>query len=379
MDSLAYRITGRAEIMPYPRVPLARARQVLEAPAIDVPPSAPGPLDAYGLAQLLRATARVIEGPVVSGQAEQLDAITDNADTDSYLAPQTRPNRRRRPMSSGQGRSIHIGLNQVDPDKYGGWSGDLMACESDADDMATIAESRGFASTTILTKEATSQRVLEVLAEAADRLGPGDTLLLTYSGHGGQIPDTNGEEPDGQDETWVLYDRQMLDDELHAAYSRFAANVRIAVFSDSCHSGSVTRAAVPLPDGVTGIAPPPPSIPSGARPRYMPPALCQGDFLRRNKQYKKIATRNGGIDTHDIAPCVLLISGCADNQVSLDGTHNGLFTATLLTVWNGGHFQGGYRSLHKRILSRMPESQSPKLSVVGKYDRTFVDGSAFTH
>ena len=36
--------------------------------------------------------------------------------------------------------SIHIGLNSVDPKHYAGWSGDLMACEFDANDMAAIAQ-----------------------------------------------------------------------------------------------------------------------------------------------------------------------------------------------------------------------------------------------
>ena len=37
-----------------------------------------------------------------------------------------------------QGRSLHIALNRVDPAAYGGWSGDLMACEADAADMRAI-------------------------------------------------------------------------------------------------------------------------------------------------------------------------------------------------------------------------------------------------
>src|SRR3954467_2544413 len=111
----------------------------------------------------------------------------------------------------GQGRSIHIGLNSVDPAQYHGWSGDLMACEFDAEDMAVIAESRGFAPTTILTADATADTVLGALQSAAEELTEGDTLLLTYSGHGGRTPDLEGDEDDGCDETWCLYDRQVLD------------------------------------------------------------------------------------------------------------------------------------------------------------------------
>lgn len=43
------------------------------------------------------------------------------------------------------------------------------------------------------------------------------------------------------DETWVLYDRQLVDDELYKIWSKFKPLVRILVFSDSCHNGTVTR------------------------------------------------------------------------------------------------------------------------------------------
>ncbi|MGI8815277.1 MAG: caspase family protein [Pseudonocardia sp.] len=277
-----------------------------------------------------------------------------------------------------RGMSIHIGLNNVDPAQYGGWSGDLVACEFDAHDMAALAESNGFTAATILTTEAISDRVLDALGDAASELSAGDTLLLTYSGHGGQIPDLNGDEPDRADETWVLYDRQVIDDELYAVYGRFAEGVRIAVISDSCHSGSVTRAPAPfgLVDGPLGAIVQPDV---GVRVRAMPAALAQRDFLRRQDTYTAASTKATPTEPDEIAACVMLISGCQDNQVSLDGMHNGLFTENLLTVWNGGAFRGSYESLHRRILQRMPASQSPRLSVVGRPERDFVAvGPAFS-
>jgi hypothetical protein len=55
--------------------------------------------------------------------------------------------------SKSKGLSLHIGLNAVSPAAYGGWSGDLAACEFDAKDMAAIAKSRGMKSTVLLTKK----------------------------------------------------------------------------------------------------------------------------------------------------------------------------------------------------------------------------------
>jgi hypothetical protein len=62
-----------------------------------------------------------------------------------------------------------------------------------------------------------------------------------YSGHGNQVPDLDGEEPDKLDETWCLYDGQMIDDELYRMYGALAEGVRVLILSDSCHSGTVAK------------------------------------------------------------------------------------------------------------------------------------------
>jgi uncharacterized caspase-like protein len=107
--------------------------------------------------------------------------------------------------------------------------------------MRLIAESRGFDARTLLTVDATRDAVTGVIADAAAQLSDGDIFFMTVSSHGGQVPDPNSDEPDGLDETWCLYDGQLLDDELSYALAAFAAGVRVLVVSDSCHSGSVVK------------------------------------------------------------------------------------------------------------------------------------------
>ncbi len=279
--------------------------------------------------------------------------------------------------------SLHLGLNLVSAAAYEGWEGPLAACEFDANDMAAIARSKGMKPTVLLTRKATRAALLAGLRSAARALKAGDLFFLTYSGHGGQIPDSNRDEVDGKDETWCLYDGQLIDDELYFELSRFAAGVRVLVLSDSCHSGTISRARIP---------PPPPS---GQRSKLMPAAVEQRVYAAHQAMYDRLqadvalraaAARKAAPVDPDAAlaqlavtgasgqaqvlvgpfkPAVLLISGCQDNQTSMDGEHNGAFTEQLLRVWNHGAFDGTYASLHARVRSLLPASQSPNLFTLG--------------
>ena len=146
-----------------------------------------------------------------------------------------------------KGMALTIGLNSVDPNQYAGWEGKLIACENDAQDLAEVARSRGFEVETLLTADATRKNVMDRISKTAAALKAGDIFLLAYSGHGGQLPDKNNDEPDALDETWCLFDAQLLDDELYTLWSTFAAGVRLLVLSDSCHSGTVLKFALNQP------------------------------------------------------------------------------------------------------------------------------------
>jgi hypothetical protein len=275
-----------------------------------------------------------------------------------------------------QAHSLHIGLNEVSAAAYSGWTGPLSACEFDAKDMAAIAKSKGMKSTVLLTKKGTRANVLAAIRQAAKTLGAGDLFLMSYSGHGGQLPDVSGEEEDKQDETWCLFDGQLIDDELYFEFSKFKAGVRILVLSDSCHSGTVVRAALPQP-----------TTPD-QRPKLMPAAVGMRVYSEHKAFYDKLqrdvakAAGKAIVDpdtalanvvvsnrlstlVKQFKPAVILISGCQDNQSSMDGNHNGAFTEQLLRVWSNGTFSGSYASFHARIRAGMPASQSPNLFTLG--------------
>jgi metacaspase-1 len=282
-----------------------------------------------------------------------------------------------------QGLSLHLGLNLVSPKHYEGWDGELLACENDAVAMAALAKAQGLKPTKLITRKATRAATLKALRAAAAALKAGDLFLLTFSGHGGQVKDTNGDEPDRKDETWCLYDAQLVDDELYLELSRFAQGVRVIVLSDSCHSGTVTRAGKP------------PKASKGQRPRLMPAAVGEQVYAAHQAYYDGIQAqvaaaaalaRAAAKTDPDAAlaqvglvgpaaqatkligrfkPAVVLISGCQDNQFSMDGDHNGAFTEQLLKVWDQGRFQGSTALFHAQIRRRMPASQSPNLYTLG--------------
>ena len=119
----------------------------------------------------------------------------------------------------------------------------MNACEADALSMTAIAENKGFEVSTLRTESAAREQVKNEIQAAAEDLRSGDIFMLSYSGHGGQLPDMNSDEPDALDETWCLYDGEMIDDEVYGLLGNFAEGVRVLVFSDSCHSGTVTKVA----------------------------------------------------------------------------------------------------------------------------------------
>jgi metacaspase-1 len=298
-----------------------------------------------------------------------------------------------------RGIALSIGLNSVDPVHYQGWTGTLKACEADANDMAAIAASRGFASTTLLTAKATTTAVLTAINDAAKALEDGDMFLITFSGHGGKVEDRTGDESDGYDETWCLFDAEMPDDQLAEQWAAFESGVRVLVISDSCYSGSVARVRafrefldldpISIPGAralsvrAQALDSPGPSFapaPTASYVRAMPLEVGIAVFQANRPHYEALAKKvpDERKSEQAIKASVLLISGCQDNQLSYDGEVNGAFTAALRSVWSSGGFDGTYRQFHEAILARMPLIQCPNYFIIGDCNRKFELQKPFT-
>jgi metacaspase-1 len=81
----------------------------------------------------------------------------------------------------------------------------------------------------------------------------------------------------------------------------------------------------------------------------------------------KLTLQSGRVQSiaKKIRAAVILISGCLDNQVSLDGEHNGAFTGQLRRLWNNGKWKGTHAQFHANIVAGMPASQTPNLFLLG--------------
>lgn len=266
-----------------------------------------------------------------------------------------------------KGISLNIGLNYVDPDHYSGWDGKLSGAEFDANDMNLITKSQGLQSTKLIRSEATRAAVILAIKNAASTLTADDLFVISYSGHGGQLPDINGDEDDTMDETWCLFDGEIVDDELSNLWSTFQKGVRILVISDSCHSGTVAKFERIIERPKTEFI-----------PKFMPSEIALTTYLKNKGFYDNILENVKDVKSQDIQASVKLISGCQDNQNSYDGTFNGQFTGALKRIWNGGKFSGNYFSFYKQIMNLLPPEQTPNYYNVGHLNQSFDNQKPFS-
>jgi cephalosporin hydroxylase len=109
----------------------------------------------------------------------------------------------------------------------------------------------------IVDAAATKQGIVHQLKLLTESVNAGDVVVVHFSGHGQQILDDNGDEPDGYDESIIPFDAQirytnkyhgenhLRDDELKELFKKLRLKLgkkgNILVILDSCHSGTGTR------------------------------------------------------------------------------------------------------------------------------------------
>lgn len=260
--------------------------------------------------------------------------------------------------------SIHIGVNRPCHRQAGGRP--LQYSEINAWRMAELASQAGYDSLQVLRGEAaTRSAVQQALAGAAGVLSEGDTLLVTFSGHGVPLPDDDGDERDGLDESWCLADSTVRDDEIAGQWRQFARGVRIVAVSESCYSGGVGRDDDDYPYLRM------PARRAGGQ-RFRGTRSAGGDGLEAGNP----CIVQAPCDDDGIAASILLLSAAGERQSARDG----VFSQYLLDEWNEGTFRGSYCDLYRRLLRRVTSdfpAQQPQIEMLGAPDPEFSMMPAF--
>jgi hypothetical protein len=164
-------------------------------------------------------------------------------------------------------KAVCVGINDYPYD-----GNDLNGCVNDAKAWAELLiSSFDFPQADVkllLDAEATKSNILTHIKVLLTGARSDDVLVFTNSSHGSYIADTSGDEP-LYDEVLCPYDiadNALVDDELRELFADLPKDVRLTVVSDSCFSGTVTRAAVI--DNLPGLR-----VPDDRRVRFLSPAL----------------------------------------------------------------------------------------------------------
>ena len=193
----------------------------------------------------------------------------------------------------------------------------LEGCVSDVDLMAGILRDNfGFpiSNITVLRDEqATRDGILGAMNALASRISANDIVVVHYSGHGSQMTDREGDEPDGLDETIVCQDsgrspypnRDISDDEIYVWLLGVSqVTPYITLIFDCCHSGNISR------DGF------------GAKSRWLEPDRRPMAELPPSPVDVKVAQGS----TREVGPSgwlplgqrYVLVSGCRDDESSYE-------------------------------------------------------------
>jgi len=233
--------------------------------------------------------------------------------------------------------ALCVGIND-----YPGSVNDLHGCVNDAMDWSELLQREGYTVIQLLDGQATKQAVVNTLTHLVEQTGWADRLVFTYSGHGTWVPDQNGDESDGRDEAMCMYDFNagglLLDDDLADIFAPMRYGSRALVLSDSCHSGTVTRALNLSPYGTRFISP--------ATFTDIAPEAAQAIENKVAGSPRKAAS---------------LISGCGDTEYSYDasfnGRPNGAFTAAAINAYTPG---ATLRAWYDRIRAALPSDNYPQ-------------------
>lgn len=251
--------------------------------------------------------------------------------------------------------AVIVGINDYEAFGADEPGGDLRGAEYDALLFRDVLRDKwGYPpdqTLMLLGSEASKDAIRAALTEWLPlRVIPDDEVVFYFAGHGSQVLDDDGDEPDGLDETLCPWDvrpddsaRDIRDDELREWLSHIPSR-NVAVVVDACHSGTVTR------------------LHSTLRTRRLPRTVPTAPVTRRRGSG---AEPESGLDA--LPREVVELSAAAPEQLALEGPFGvderqeprpgGAFTAYLVrALWEAPE-SVTYGAVYNRVAAAMRAAQ----------------------
>ena len=172
----------------------------------------------------------------------------------------------------------------------------------------------------LLDGEATTEGFKQGFQRAlVSRARANDVVVFFFAGHGSQAPDSNQDEPDELDETFLFHDartqgiRDLPDDKLNRMLAQLRQKTRnVTVILDSCNSGTATRG-----EAGTYVA------------RYVAPATDLAGPAVDSAE----GVGDGGKDWFpEVLPGLVVFTAASDGTPALERAGRGIFTDAILKV-----------------------------------------------
>jgi hypothetical protein len=251
-------------------------------------------------------------------------------------------------------KALCVGIND-----YPGEGSDLNGCVNDAKAWASLlTKNYSFPTTSVkllLDAQATKAAILDGLKKLLAGAKSGDVLVFTNSSHGTYLSDADDDEP-LYDEALCPFDcdrNLIVDDELRELFSGLPKSAALTVISDSCHSGTVTRAAIN--ENIPWL-----KTPDDRRVRFLHPALIGKGVLSNPFQ----ATDRSRVKHPESKMKDVLLSGCTASEYSYDaligGKYHGAMTYFAIQAIREANYDITYAQLHTRLNYLLDEAGYPQ-------------------
>jgi hypothetical protein len=229
-------------------------------------------------------------------------------------------------------KALLVGCN------YEGTRYQLNGCVNDTANMKSLLEEHKFTDIKILTDNEpivpNKENILNELKNLLINSSSGDLLCFLYSGHGSYMRDNNNDELDKRDEVIIPLDlKPIKDDELRNVINIYLKkDVTLFALFDSCYSGTVLDLKYQFLDSLN---------------------------------YNTLTVNNKVTNT---LGNVVMISGCTDNQTSVDATFNDIWQGALCYTFmetlkaNPSVSWRGLVTNMRKVLKEMKYRQIPQLS-----------------